>query len=348
MSIRFSFIVPVYNCRAYLPECVDSIISQAIDDYEILLIDDGSTDGSDILCDEIRQSLPNIRVIHKKNGGAASARNVGIEHSHGEYLMFIDCDDTYTPNCFSEFLPVLTDTSQLPIFGMAFDYWQDGILQRTEMKSMAFHGQFETGCLAEKLADFFRDNVLSSACNKVFRASVIHENKLRFPEGMTLYEDFAFVLTYLLHVDSIYCIPQPIYHYRISTNLDHYSQRFLDLDKLQDNLQRLNRALLDFGAFCQAPIPAASLAADLSLQLLSYHLLWAKHSAKDLRRILPAFCSDPLFQEALSQRPSLSTESRLLLDNIEKHHFQTIHRQYCIKRWKSALRKLAKQFRRHR
>ena len=93
MLTSFSIIIPVYNVEKYLVECVTSIFSQHYDNLEILLIDDGSTDGSGKLCDELARKHEKVRVIHKKNGGSADARNKGIEESTGEYLLFLDSDD---------------------------------------------------------------------------------------------------------------------------------------------------------------------------------------------------------------------------------------------------------------
>ena len=105
---KLSFIVPVYNVEKYLRKCVDSLLAQDYDNYEIILVDDGSTDGSGEICDEyaspnsltpsLINSLPQIRVIHQKNAGLSAARNTGIAASKGEYVMFVDSDDYIEPN----------------------------------------------------------------------------------------------------------------------------------------------------------------------------------------------------------------------------------------------------------
>ena len=91
----FSVVIPVYNVKDYLPKCVDSVLAQDFDDYELVLVDDGSTDGeSGAICDRYAAAHPErIRVIHKPNGGLGDARNVGLEAAAGEYLVFIDSDD---------------------------------------------------------------------------------------------------------------------------------------------------------------------------------------------------------------------------------------------------------------
>ena len=100
----FSIIIPVYNISSYLKECIDSILSQDFNDYEVLLIDDGSTDISGKICDEYRNNYPDkIKVIHQKNGGLSYARNVGIENSNGKYIIFVDGDDYIESNSLSKF-----------------------------------------------------------------------------------------------------------------------------------------------------------------------------------------------------------------------------------------------------
>ena len=102
-KIILSIIVPVYNVERYVRKCVDSLLNQDIDNYEIILVDDGSTDESGAICDEYYtlytiHHTPNIKVIHRKNGGLSAARNSGIEMAQGEYLMFVDSDDYIEPN----------------------------------------------------------------------------------------------------------------------------------------------------------------------------------------------------------------------------------------------------------
>lgn len=101
--MRFSIIVPVYNVEKYLHECVDSILAQSFSDYEVILVDDGSTDQSSLICDEYSRHYEKIKVIHKSNGGLSEARNYGIVNSVGEYCIFVDSDDWIINDCLSEF-----------------------------------------------------------------------------------------------------------------------------------------------------------------------------------------------------------------------------------------------------
>ena len=98
MNPKISIIVPIYNMEQYLERCVDSILSQTYKDFEVILVNDGSTDNSDIICDDYAKKDQRIKVIHKRNGGLSSARNAGIKLSKGQWLLFIDSDDCVKPD----------------------------------------------------------------------------------------------------------------------------------------------------------------------------------------------------------------------------------------------------------
>ena len=105
-TMMLSIIIPVYNTEQYLSESVHSVLLQDNLELEIILVNDGSTDGSGELCERIAHDYPQVKVIHKANGGPGSARNIGIDHASGDYLAFVDSDDTIAPNTFSINLPV--------------------------------------------------------------------------------------------------------------------------------------------------------------------------------------------------------------------------------------------------
>ena len=95
--MKISIIIPVYNVEKYLRECLDSILAQSYKDFEIILVDDGSTDSSGNICDEYSMKYENIKVLHKNNNGLSSARNAGLDIAQGEYILFIDSDDVVSP-----------------------------------------------------------------------------------------------------------------------------------------------------------------------------------------------------------------------------------------------------------
>ena len=101
---QISVIVPVYNVEGYLARCVDSILGQTYENLEVILVDDGSRDGSGALCDAFARQDHRVKVIHKPNGGLSSARNTGIDAAQGEYLAFVDSDDWLEPDAYAQML----------------------------------------------------------------------------------------------------------------------------------------------------------------------------------------------------------------------------------------------------
>lgn len=97
-----SVIVPVYNVEKYLQECVDSILAQDVEDMEVILVDDGATDGSGKICNEYAEKDKRVTVIHKENGGVSTARNAGLDIARGKYITFVDSDDYLLPNTFHQ------------------------------------------------------------------------------------------------------------------------------------------------------------------------------------------------------------------------------------------------------
>lgn len=336
---KYSIIIPVYNCIDYLPACVESVLNQTQQDFELLLVDDGSTDGSGSLCDEFARENSKIRAFHKSNGGAASARNAGIENATGEHLLFFDGDDTVETNTL-ELVDKAMDAADMVIFGMAFDYYnRNGELEKTGHLSCKHGGEYNTEQLLKCFKDFFEDNALSSACNKCFHADVIQENNLKFVEGMTLYEDMEFVLQYLAHAEVVKCIGTALYHYRLSKDENHLKERIADIDKLQNNLSRLVKTTIELHS-----TKANSVVANLYMQLLMRNLLLKKYRIPELKTGVKQYCNDENFRLALAQGAELNIHEKELLDAVESGQFRKLARRLYIKRLKSKIRGCIKRF----
>ena len=203
-------IVPIYNMEAYLCTSLDRLLQQSFQDYEILLIDDGSKDSSGEICDRYAREHSRIRVVHKPNGGLSTARNAGIEHARGEYLTFCDPDDWVDADYLQQFVEAGMDEHTLPV---------TGILQHREGKSdrrltapaMDVQGQACT----EAIVALRRHDMLGFTVNKLLVKRIIDENGLRFIEGLSHREDEIFLLQYIPHVSRIVINEKTPYHYRV-------------------------------------------------------------------------------------------------------------------------------------
>lgn len=197
-----SVIIPVYNTEATLQQCVDSILAQTYQDYEILLVDDGSTDGSGKLCDEYSAKHPCIKTIHQQNAGVSAARNKGIENAEGDWIAFVDADDYLLDNFFEPLESytanlILTD-SQLLHQGKLCQYWTD------VLTANYFHSISEVGCFVSAHMD-----VLRSPWGKFYRKDII--GNLRFDQTLRIGEDAHFVFNYLCRITSLSVAPESVY-----------------------------------------------------------------------------------------------------------------------------------------
>lgn len=200
-----SVIVPVYNTEQYLHRCIDSILSQTYTNFELLLIDDGSSDGSGNICDKYAEKDPRVRVFHKENGGVSSARNLGLDNANGEWVTFVDSDDWISEDYFSNVELCTEDIVLLPYKEVGFD---GAILNLVEIKRV---NKFR----AQALSLFLEKELVSTWFNvpwaKLYKKKVI--NDLRFDCRMKTGEDRCFNLELVYRLCSIEIRPCGCYFY---------------------------------------------------------------------------------------------------------------------------------------
>lgn len=208
-----SVIVPVYNIIEYLPRCVRSITAQTYRNLEILLVDDGSTDGTGALCDELAKEDARIRVLHKENGGSSSARNLGLTVITGEYVGFVDSDDYIEPDMYENLYNAMGGTFQIAQVGRNEIDEQGNILpdicippaEKEEISSEAF------------MRELLMHRGDCSFCTKLIKRELFEG--LEFPVGL-LNEDFRLLIQMLTKTAGVVSLPGYKYHvfYRIGSN----------------------------------------------------------------------------------------------------------------------------------
>lgn len=215
MSKKLSFILPIYKVEAYLARCVDSILSQSNESCEIILVDDGSPDGCGAICDRYAQASSLVRVIHKPNGGLASARNAGFKQAVGDYVAFVDSDDWIEPETVSKLLDWIDTEGKDICFLQLSKAWPDG---RKEPMGEALSREALRGQTAEAALTFLssRPKFPGSACGKLFRRAFLEEHDLHFPDDRRLSEDLIFCLNAYLAAQSFDWLDFPYYCYRQS------------------------------------------------------------------------------------------------------------------------------------
>lgn len=215
--LKISYIIPAYNCETYIETCVDALSKQGIDSYEVIIVDDGSTDGTAKLCDKMAAANRNITVIHKRNEGQGVARNIGIEHSSGDWIAFIDADDQ--PCCFS-YGTVLKkmDTINCDWAICGWDTFLDypGIRQNEVMvENFAIRNLNIDNVLLDMATG--KNRLSSAVWNKIYRANIIKENNVRFKsERVVISEDFLFNCDYARFVKAPVWMGMCLYYYRIN------------------------------------------------------------------------------------------------------------------------------------
>lgn len=200
-----SIVVPVYNVRNFLTNCLESILNQTYKNLEILLVDDGSKDGSGELCDELSSRDPRIRVFHKDNGGLSDARNFGIEHSKGDYISFIDSDDIISPYYVEVLYNMLSNANAEISIGCFSHCYNEDELIFTKVDS--FKKLDVNSAISSML---YQKEISVSACAKLFKRSCF--DNIKFPIGK-LYEDSAIMYLLLDKANVIAYSESKIYGY---------------------------------------------------------------------------------------------------------------------------------------
>lgn len=208
MSPLISIIVPVYNAEKTLNRCVDSILSQTFNNFELLLINDGSTDRSGELCDEYAAKDKRVKVFHKKNGGVSSARNVGLDNAKGEWITFCDSDDFVYPNWLKNYIDKISDG--IDLICQAFECDKSLV---HEFKDKRIFGITYKGCIQDGVLLLYKNDILGYLWVKLFKRSIIESYKLRFDTRYNYQEDQEFCFRYFCYIKTIGCIKNIGYYY---------------------------------------------------------------------------------------------------------------------------------------
>lgn len=336
MSVRFSLILPVYNVQAYLERCIRSVLAQTYTDYEVILVDDGATDGSPGICDDYAARYDFIHVIHKENGGLSSARNAGLREAAGEYVWFVDSDDWIEPDA----LAVLQAASVSQPDVVKFGYLRvDG--QTTRVLSSIQPGLYES---AEELESLRREAFcvpglyLLSAWSHVYRREFLQEHGLAFVSERRIgSEDYLFNLTAIMRVQRLTVLERALYSYELRGGsltqqykpdlFKRYTALYGDLCEAFRQAGALERyeALID--RFFVWHLTAGTCFSH------EYGLISVQHPMSQARRAVREMLHTSAFQQAVknSDRVSLSCQRQLQLFAMRLRLEPLFHYLYVIK-----------------
>lgn len=250
MYPTISIIIPVYNVEPYLERCVDSILAQTSKDFELIMVDDGSTDGCGKICDNYAKMDSRIKVIHQNNGGLSAARNTGLNHATGEYVYFVDSDDFVSPVLLEKCLEVIDGYDMVAFNYQPVDEKGEAVEGPSNFEligSLRWNSEEEKSCYLMKT--FFHYKYLGwSACMRLLRRNIIERNNIRFADNNKIYaEDMFFSYCYELHCNSIVCIEDVLYYYtqRSGSIMDEQkTNEILNLNRLNELSKALNNHLV--------------------------------------------------------------------------------------------------------
>lgn len=241
-----SIIIPVYNVETYLTKCLDSILAQDFTDYEVILVDDGSTDSSGAICDRYVSEHSSFWCIHKPNGGHTSARKCGFEACHGQYVAFVDSDDWLAPDMYGKMCQAIHNTradivlcshtavmpkgEEVCEISFASGFYDKNRLEKEIYPFMLYSGTF------------YKYGISPNLWNKLFRRELLGKHLIHVPNDVIVGEDTLTSYSYILEASSAYIINEPLYYYR--SNADSVSHRAMPVVRLSEN-HKLFQALYD-------------------------------------------------------------------------------------------------------
>ena len=215
-----SIIIPIYNAEESIKGCLESIFAQDYQRFEVIAIDDGSTDGTPAVLDNCKQADDRVKVIRQANAGVSAARNRGIDASSGDYVTFVDCDDTLLPNHISNLVNSISDV----------DLAITSYLRYEDRKITSVTGRMANTSIPldkTQLTALFRSGLLSPVWNKLFKKSILDGQSIRFDIRHGLGEDASFVFQYLLHSNKTICISRTASYRYIRSSSDTLSTKFV-------------------------------------------------------------------------------------------------------------------------
>lgn len=308
-SSLISIIIPVYNTEKYLDRCIQSVLAQTYTNWELLLIDDGSTDSSWAICDKYAEQDSRIKVFHKENGGVSSARNLGLDNAKGEWISFIDSDDWVA----NQYLEIL---HQNGLYDFVTGYWS--ILNCDSFCSKPFYNQEFRKDGIRTFLDINTGKLSYPVC-RLYRRSIIKNNRLRFDTKIHFAEDALFNLSYIRYIQTAKQTGDILYYYEKHEN---------SLSNKEIPWAELDRAISQIGAHITALEKQFSWNGNRLRQYYIWGVILRKHLTKlqykktiwECVNGLKEIHKNKYVQQIFSNDIDvLKSKSRVLFDTFMKH-----------------------------
>lgn len=232
MEDKVSVVIPVFQTKRFLGKSINSVLNQTYSNIEIILVNDGSTDGSEEVCNEYSKKFSNIKVVHQKNQGVSIARNNGIKHSTGKYIMFLDSDDYIKP-IMIETLMVTINKFDIDIGFCSFTREFDNKI--VEVKNEIKEGYYTSEKFMEIFFDLLTTDIINNIGTKIYKKDVLTENNIKFKDHLSIREDVIFCLEAIMNSQKFHFTNDTFYIYtqlREETSLmSTYKQNFFEANE---------------------------------------------------------------------------------------------------------------------
>lgn len=226
---KVSFVIPAYNASEVIGKCIDSLVAQSLEQYEIIVINDGSQDDTLACLRKLQEIHPEIKIIDIPNGGPSNARNVGIENADGDYLVMIDSDDFLNDlTCIKRYIEIMeTDSLDLLVFGC-----QDVFLKQNEVvevrESKIKNAYYESRkVFFDNMGAHLLQQIVYSASNKIYKMSIVKSKAIKFDTALSMEEDFLFNIHYFEYVNKVRFIEESPYSYVHESGTASLSQKYV-------------------------------------------------------------------------------------------------------------------------
>lgn len=317
-DIQVSIIVPAYNVEKRISKCLKSILFQKTNYlFEVLVINDGSTDGTAKVISEFEDNYPNLKVIHKSNGGVSSARNLGMDNASGKWLMFVDSDDYLNEDCLEKMInQVQKDKFQLAVIGFRLN---DELPKINSQKMECYEG-------AKEISDFLTLDQwktklsLIGPCGKLFRTEILRKEKIRFEESVSIAEDTIFVLNYYLKIDKIVCCyDQEYVYWRSENSLSSYGKASIEelLKARLLVLETQKKIFLKYRIYL--PITYMQSKVIESAKIILLNSMYSKTPVSQIKSCLRFFLNNNLVKKSMVSVKSEKGFDKLVAYLLKKH-----------------------------
>lgn len=319
MHSLVSVIVPVYNVVRYVADCLESLHCQTYKEIEIIVVDDGSSDGSDVICDDIAKKDDRISVYHLPNGGVARARNYGMDKAKGKYFVFVDSDDILAEDFIERAVLAIQNAEYV---SSAFQT----INEKNKVSNIDYMSDFSDMVVCsdylKKMSEYQAGAYWGANWGKLFRADIIKKHEIRFESEVGFAEDYRFNIEYLRYVNTVSLIHVPVYYYRVDTG-ESLSKKRRDLSVFwQEYFELYHRceALYNVhGILDDVKINLATFLIEAYVTVIRHGIYYKKMRLKDVIVMCKKLDSVPEIQKAASLYKKMAGRTHHYANMIYHH-----------------------------